>query len=67
MDTDELELDLASSHTDLARYLQAARRTDLPYLVVAAQAVRAWEQREPDVWARFSEWLAAHGKEIVEI
>jgi len=65
--TEELEHDLVSSRTDLARYLEAARRTDLPYLVVNAEAVRAWERREPDIWARFSDWLVAHGKEIVEI
>jgi len=67
MKTEELEFDLMSSQTDLARYLEAARRSDLPFLVVASEAVRAWERREPDIWARFSCWLTAQGKEIVEV
>lgn len=67
MDTEELTYDLMASRTDLRRFLEAARRTDLPYLVVAAEAVRAWERREPDLWARFSDWLSAQGKGIVEI
>ena len=67
MDTDELNFDLMASHTDLPRFLAAARRTDLPYLVVASEAVRAWERREPDLWARFSTWLAAQGKSIIEV
>lgn len=67
MDSDELTLDLTASRTDLARFVEAAKRTDLPYLVIAAAAVRAWERREPDSWARFSAWLAAQGKSVVEI
>jgi hypothetical protein len=63
----ELEYDLLASRTDLARYLDAARRTDLPYLVVTAEAVRAWKLREPKLFARFSLWLARHGKQLVEV
>ena len=67
MDTEELSFDLMASRTDLPRYLAAAQRTDLPYRVIASEAVRAWERREPDLWARFSSWLTAHGKRVVEI
>ena len=66
-DTEELNFDLMASCTDLPRFLAAAQRTDLPYLVIASEAVRAWEQREPELWARFSKWLNAQGKSIVEI
>ena len=67
VETEELEYDLMASRTDLARYLDAARRTDLPYLVVTAEAVRAWKLREPKLFARFSLWLARHGKQLVEV
>ena len=67
MDFGELEYDLTVSGTDLGRYFQAARRTDLPYLVVTAQAVRAWKRREPAIFARFSHWLAAQGKQLIEV
>ena len=65
--TEGLEYDLMTSRTDLARFYEAARRTDLPYLVVTAQAVRAWKLREPQVFARFSLWLARQGKQLVEV
>lgn len=65
--TTELVTELRSSRTDLARIVDAAHRKKLPRLVVPAQSVRAWEQREPDSWARVCEWLAAHSIEIVEV
>jgi hypothetical protein len=67
MTTEELEYDLMASPTDLARYYEAARRTDLPYLVVTAEAVQAWKVREPKLFARFTQWLAAQGKTLVEV
>jgi hypothetical protein len=67
VETEALVYDLMASRTDLARYLDAARRTDLPYLVVTAEAVRAWKLREPKLFARFSLWLAGHGKQLVEV
>ncbi len=67
VETEELEYDLMTSRTDLARYLNAARRSDLPYLVVTAEAVRAWKLREPKLFARFSLWLTGHGKQLVEV
>ena len=32
-----------------------------------AEAVRAWKLREPNLFARFSLWLARHGKQLVEV
>lgn len=67
MKTEDLAADLAASRTDLARYLEAAARSDRPYVVVTADAVKAWEKREPQTWAKFSDWLAANGKTVVQI
>ena len=67
MITEELYLELAESQTDLARYVEAATRSDLPYVVVSSDAVRAWRRREPETWARVSDWLASQGKAVVEI
>lgn len=67
MTVDQLVFDLMGSHTDLARYVEAACRTDRPYVVVAAEAVRAWERREPETWAKVSGWLSARGKVVVQI
>jgi hypothetical protein len=64
--TAALVTELRSSRTDLARIVQAAHRNNSPFLVVQAQSVRAWEQREPGSWARVCDWLAAHSIEIVE-
>ena len=67
MKTEDLVQDLIGSRTDLARYVAAASRTDLPYLVVAAEAVRAWETREPEAWRKVRQWLADQRKVIVEV
>jgi hypothetical protein len=36
-------------------------------VVVPAQAVTAWMQREPDAWAKVVEWFGANGKAIVQV
>jgi hypothetical protein len=38
-----------------------------PYVVVPWQAVMAWERREPEQWAKVSEWLVAHNVSLVKI
>ncbi len=40
-------------------------REQLPNLVVPANAVRAWQEREPQTWAIVCDWLAAQGKSPV--
>jgi hypothetical protein len=65
--TTELVTEVRSSRTDLARIVETAHRNRLPVLVVPAQSVRAWEQREPDSWARVSDWLAAHNIDLIEV
>jgi len=65
--TTELVTELQSSRTDLARIVEAAHRNKLPLLVLQAQSVRAWEQREPSSWARVRTWLEAHSITVVEV
>jgi hypothetical protein len=67
MKTEELATQLAASRTDLRRYLDAARRSNRPYVVVASDAVKAWERREPESWAMFEQWLTANGKSLVQV
>jgi hypothetical protein len=67
IDTDELLSDLRASNTDLSRLVTAVLRDRPPYVVVPIQAVMAWERREPEQWARVSEWLVAHSVSLVQI
>jgi hypothetical protein len=65
--TAELVTELRSSRTDLARIVEAAHRNKFPHLVVPAQSVRAWEEREPSSWASVRTWLEAHSITVVEV
>lgn len=67
MTTDELLTDLGASQTDLARIIETVVRDRPPFIVVATQAVRAWERREPDTWAKVTRWLAARNVTIVAV
>jgi len=51
----------------LARFVQAAHRDKLPFMVVGAPSVRAWEERAPSVWARVRKWLEAHNISLREV
>jgi len=59
--------DLRSSQTDLARIVEAVVRDRLPYVVVPMQAVKSWERREPDHWAKVAGWLAAENVALVQV
>src|SRR5437867_1083114 len=59
--------DLRSSQTDLARIVEAVVRDRLPYVVVPMQAVKSWERREPDHWAKVAGWLAAENVAVVQV
>ena len=67
MTTDELLAQLRGSKTDLARFIEIMHRDRLPELVVPANAVRAWQEREPQTWAMVRDWLAEQGKSVVEV
>jgi hypothetical protein len=53
--------------TDLASLVERACRNDLPWIVVPALAVAAWEQRDPSGWAKVRTWLETKGVTIVRI
>jgi hypothetical protein len=59
--------DLRSSQTDLARIVEAVVRDRLPYVVIPVQAVRSWERREPNHWAKVAGWLAAQNVAVVQV
>jgi hypothetical protein len=67
MTKQDLLAELRETRTDLPRFIEAASRTDLWYLVVPGGAVKAWEDREPRIWLKVLGWLAAQGKTIVEL
>lgn len=64
---DQLLSDLRGSQTDLARIIEAVVRDRLPYLVVPTQAVKSWERREPDHWAKVAGWLADQNVKVVQV
>lgn len=64
---EQLYSELRESQTDLARYVEATARGNRPYMVVPADAVKAWERRAPAAWAKVRQWLAAEGKGLVEV
>jgi hypothetical protein len=64
---DELLTDLRSSKTDLARIVEAVVRDKPPYVVIPAQAVKAWQRREPGHWAKVSGWLADQNVTLVQV
>ncbi len=59
--------DLRSSQTDLARIVEAVVRDRLPYVLIPVQAVRSWERREPNHWAKVAGWLAAQNVAVVQV
>ena len=64
--TEALLAELRNSHTDMWRWVKAASESS-PRVVIPAEAIRAWQQREPETWAKVAAWLAAQGKRVVEI
>jgi hypothetical protein len=67
MTADELLIQLRESKTDVGRFVETMVRNQLPYLVVPASAVRAWQEREPQTWAMVCDWLAEQGNSVVQV
>ena len=67
MKAEELISELRSSQTDLARFVEAVIRDSMPYVVVPSEAVRAWQRREPQAWAKAAGWLEAHHVAVVAV
>ena len=65
--TNDLLNDLRTSRTDLARIVEAVRQDRPPYVVVSVQAVKSWERREPERWAKVIEWLLARKVSLVKV
>jgi len=54
-------------NTDLAWLVERVARNNLPWVVVSATALEAWEDRDPLGWAKVAAWLAANGVTVVRI
>jgi hypothetical protein len=67
MTADELLAELRASKTDLGRFVETMLRDQLHHLVVPANAVRAWQAREPQTWEVVCDWLAEQGKSVVQV
>jgi hypothetical protein len=67
MSTEELLAELRTSETDLARFVEAVVRDSMPYVVIPAAAVKAWQRREPQAWAKVAGWLAAQQVAVVAV
>lgn len=63
----EILEELRASRTDLARVVEAATRDERPYVIVPVKAVKAWEEREPQIWEKARSWLASQGKSVVTV
>jgi hypothetical protein len=67
MTTSDLLAELRGSRTDMARLVESAAEGERAYVVVPAQAVKVWMEREPDALAKVLEWFAANGKALVQV
>ena len=52
---------------DLALLVERVCQNRQPWVVVAAAALTAWQQRDPVGWEKVSEWLDANGIALVRI
>jgi hypothetical protein len=66
----------ASSHPEdrtlltqesIARVVEAAATSGLPYVLVPIAALKGWQARDPDAWRKVEAWLVARGKTVVEV
>ncbi len=67
MTTQDLLAELRSSPTDLARFVEAAASSELPYVLVPVAALKGWHERDPDAWRKVAAWRIARGKDVVEV
>jgi hypothetical protein len=52
---------------DLVWLVERVSRANLPWVVIPATAITAWEERDPSGWENVTEWLAVQGITIVRI
>ena len=55
------------SNSDLVWLVDRVSRADVPWVVIPASAITAWEERDPAGWEKVSAWLAVQGITIVRI
>jgi hypothetical protein len=67
MDTIELLIELRTSQTDLARFVEAVIRDRMAHVVVSSQTLSAWQRREPQTWEKVADWMAAHDVAVVTV
>jgi len=67
MKAEDLLAELRTSQTDLARFVEAVVRDSMPYIVVPSAAVKAWQRRELQAWAKVAGWLEAHHVAVVAV
>ena len=54
-------------NSDLVWLVERVSRADLPWVVIPATVITAWEKRDPARWEKVSAWLAVQGVAIVRI
>jgi len=67
MTTEELLVELRTSPTDLARFVEAVTRSERREVAVPSRTPKAWGQRDPRGWAKVAAWLVAHDKVVREL
>ncbi len=67
MTPEALLQELRAGRTDLARLVESVAWDGGAWVVVSTEAVRAWEQREPQSWAKVRQWLMARGVTIITL
>ena len=67
MTTEELLVELRTSPTDLARFVEAVARSERREVTILSRTLKAWRQRDPRAWAKVSAWLAARHKVVREV
>jgi len=62
-----MDEDLSIFRDAVARFVEAVIRDRMPYMVVSSQALSAWQRREPQMWEKVADWLAARGVAVLTI
>lgn len=65
-ETAQLLMELRAS-TDLIWLVERVTQTKLPWVVIPAAAIAAWEASDRAGWEKVSDWLAVRGVAIVRI
>lgn len=54
-------------NTDLPGVVERVARNNVPWVVIPAAALTAWEERDGEGWAKVAAWLAVKGVTIVRV